>query len=99
METAIVIEKVIEGYDYEKIMSDFIEISFFTYEIFVENDFCDNNCNVLEFLVGASLCFGLLTEDIEKKIQMFQDQNKNITNNFFRFLIDLARSIKQQYVE
>ena len=30
METAIVIEKVIEGYDYEKIMSDFIEISFFT---------------------------------------------------------------------
>lgn len=98
METAIVIEKVIEGYDYEKIMSDFIEISFFTYEIFVENDFCDNNCNVLEFLVGVSLCFGLLTEDIEKK-------NTNISGpqqkyyNFFRFLIDLARSIKQQYVE
>ena len=98
METAIVIEKVIVGYDYEKIMSDFIEISFFTYEIFVENDFCDNNGNVLEFLVGASLCFGLLTEDIEKK-------NTNISGpqqkyyNFFRFLIDLARSIKQQYVE
>lgn len=83
METAIVIEKVIEGYDYEKIMSDFIEISFFTYEIFVENDFCDNNCNVLEFLVGASLCFGLLTEDIEKKYKYFRTTTKIL--QFFPF--------------
>ena len=67
METAIVIEKVIKVYDYEKIISDFIEISFFTHEIFVENDFCDNNCNVLKFLIGANLCFCLLIEDIEKK--------------------------------
>ena len=67
METAIAIEKIIKGYDYEKIISDFIEISFFTHKIFVGNDFCDNNCNVLEFLIGANLCFCLLTEDIEKK--------------------------------
>ena len=73
------LKKLLRDTTYEKTMSDFIEISFFTYEIFVENDFCDNNCNVLEFLVGASLCFGLLTEDIEKKIQIFQDHNKNIT--------------------
>ena len=97
METAIAIEKVIKGYDYEKIISDFIEIYLFTHEIFVGNDFCEKNCNVLEFLIGANLCFCLLTEDIEKKIQMFQDHTKKNYKEFFPlhcFLIDLARSIK-----
>ena len=37
METAVLIEKIIEGYDSEETITKFIELSLFVHETFVEN--------------------------------------------------------------
>ena len=51
METAVVIEKIIEGYDCEYIIKMFREVSLFTHEIFVTPydltyRYTCSNCNV-----------------------------------------------------
>ena len=53
METATAIEKVIKGYNCKKILTDFIELSFYSLTKFSLNMiFFDNACSVSEFLVG-----------------------------------------------
>ena len=83
METAVVIEKVIAGCKCKKIINNFIKLSLFTQETFVEHDFCDSDCGVIEFLVGTSLCFGLLTDNIEKNYKCFGTILEKTIKTFF----------------
>lgn len=65
METAIVIKKVIEGYDYEHAINLFIALAQFTNEMFVEYDLCNKSCVLMEFLIGSG--------NTSKEIELFQN--------------------------
>ena len=83
METAVLIEKIIEEYNSEEKITKFIELSLFVHKIFVENGHCDNSCSVLDFLVGASFRFELLSENNVGKKIFFATMPESITNNLY----------------
>lgn len=72
METAVVIKRVFEGYNCKHAINVFIELAQCTHEMLVEHDLCNNNCGFIEFLVGLSFCKGLLTDNTDQKIELFQ---------------------------
>lgn len=75
METAIVIKKVIEGYDCEHAINLFIALAQFTNEISVEYDLCNNSCVLMEFLIGAV--------NTGKEIELFQNHAMRNYKYFF----------------
>lgn len=62
METAVLIGKTIESYNCDNTINLFIELSKFTHKMFVKSCFCDSDCCILEFIIKAGMCVGLLTD-------------------------------------
>ena len=62
METAVLIRKTIESYNCENTINLYIELSKFTHKMFVKSRFCDSDCCILEFIIKAGMCVGLLTD-------------------------------------
>lgn len=72
METSVVIKKVVEGYNCKHAINLFIELAQCTHEMLVEHSLRNNDCGFIQFLVGLSFCRGLLTDNTDKKIELFQ---------------------------
>ena len=54
----------------------------------VDFDLCDNDCGLIEFLVGANLCMGLLIDDTDKNIELFQNHaRRNNREFFFQYIV------------
>ena len=49
----------------------------------VDFDLCDNDCGLIEFLVGANLYVGLLIDDTDKNIELFQNHARRNNREFF----------------
>lgn len=96
METAVYIEKLIEDFNLEETIRRIFKLSLFTHEIFVEIGTCGNTCSALEFSIEASVQFELLTDNVDEKINFFQNHARKYYRQFmflYRFMIDLAESI------
>lgn len=96
METAVYIEKVIEYFNSEETIRRIFKLSLFTHEIFVEIGTCDNTCSALEFLIEASVQFELLTDNVDEKINFFQNHARKYYRQFvsmYHFMMDLAKII------
>ena len=87
METEVIIEKLIESYNCEDTIKEFIELVLFFHEIFVEADNCDNTCSALELLTEASVKFELLSDNMDDKICcFFKIAPENIINSLCLYI-------------
>lgn len=63
METVVIIEKIIEGYDCGEVIKKFIDLSLFTHKIIAVNRHYNNICSALKFLMEVQMRFELLSDD------------------------------------
>lgn len=63
METAVIIQKIIEGYDCGEVIKKFIDLSLFTHKIIAVNRHYNNICSALKLLMEAQKRFELLSDD------------------------------------
>lgn len=82
METAVLIEKTIESCNCEHVIKLFIESTHFTHEMLVDFDLCDNNCGLVEILIGATLYMCMLLTMLTKKLNCFRIMVGETTKNF-----------------